>query len=548
MALRRKQRRHAPQAPTGRLDYPPTGTEFEGAVVLSGWVAFESGPTARVEAWLGDAPLGRARLALPRADVTGVSTAPDAAVAGFELRAGRDALPALRGEATLRVVATSIAGERCELEPVPVVLTESPAAERALVIPPRFLAAPGKRTGGRRVLVFTNVLRHGGASLYLLDLLREGRRQGRIEPDRRQRRRRRPARRAGSARRPRPRRQPFGDGRPCALPRPSRGARRLGRPWRLRAGPRQHDQWPHRDRRRRRCPTRPASGLDDPRELRADRALGRPRRRRSRPRRSGPWRRPAWRSSRRMRPGRCTAGCSTRDTMRDPPLRPRPRSRSSAWGGFPARPRRARRRVSRPTLTSSSASAPSSRARPRCRWRSPSSRSLRSSPDSPSSASSSAVDSGLASRALAERGRASPGCASRIHLIGVTGQIQPWFGIADILRLQPPTSSRCRARCSRRWHGTHRCWRPRSSALPELIVDGESGWLCEERDVEQLALGLQRALGASAAERGRIGAAGRRLVESRHALDDYARQVADLLDEVVGASPTEGRLSTMPRP
>jgi glycosyltransferase involved in cell wall biosynthesis len=156
------------------------------------------------------------------------------------------------------------------------------------------------------------------------------------------------------------------------------------------------------------------------------------------------------------------------------------------------------------------------------------------------------VDSGLASRALAERIEASP-VHERIHLIGVTGQVQPWYGIADIFVSASDIESLPRSVLEAM------AWETPVLAtavfgLAELIVDGESGWLCEERDVEQLALGLRRALGASAAERARIGAAGRGLVESRHALDDYAGQVADLLDEVVGASPTGGRLSTMPRP
>ena len=38
--------------------------------------------------------------------------------------------------------------------------------------------------------------------------------------------------------------------------------------------------------------------------------------------------------------------------------------------------------------------------------------------------------------------------------------------------------------------------------LPELIDDGETGWLCEPNDVAALAAGLDRALGTPEAERG----------------------------------------------
>ena len=542
MALRRKQRRHPPQAPIGRLDYPPSGTEFEGALVLSGWVAFESGPTARVEAWLGDAPLGRARLALPRADVAAVSAAPDAAVAGFELRAGRDALPALLGEATLRVVATSIAGERCELEPVPVTLAEAPAAKAAPVAPLHSVAAPGKSTGGRRVLVFTNVLRHGGASLFLLDLLREGRRQGRIDPtvvstadgdlrgeletlgvavhiaspsamddlvpylDR--------AEELAAWAAP-------GDFE-LILVNTTSGhtaiggavAARLGLPaaWTIHESFELAELW---------------DGLGADVRARAEADLG------------GAalaiFEADATREMYRgvLDEGRCVTLPYGLD--REPIERFRADfqpAKARAEAGIPAG---ADLILCVGTVEPRKAQVPLALAFEQVAEEFPDAH-----------LAFVGVDSGLASRALAERIEASP-VHERIHLIGVTGQVQPWYGIADIFVSASDIESLPRSVLEAM------AWETPVLAtavfgLSELIVDGESGWLCEERDVEQLALGLRRALGASAAERARIGAAGRGLVESRHALDDYAGQVADLLDEVVGASPTGGRLSTMPRP
>lgn len=165
--------------PWGSLDFPVEATRFEaGLVELRGWVLFEGAPVARVEAWLGERPLGRARLGLPRPDVAALHGGdPDAGVCGFELRTGLET-PAEDAEAELRVVATSVDGEQRELGPVPVVLAARAAPE------PRPARAPlGRRRGsGRRVLAFSNVLTLGGAALHLFDLLTEAKRRSLIDP------------------------------------------------------------------------------------------------------------------------------------------------------------------------------------------------------------------------------------------------------------------------------------------------------------------------------------------------------------------------------
>jgi glycosyltransferase involved in cell wall biosynthesis len=68
--------------------------------------------------------------------------------------------------------------------------------------------------------------------------------------------------------------------------------------------------------------------------------------------------------------------------------------------------------------------------------------------------------------------------------------------------------------------------------LPEVVREGETGWLCPPRNVEALAAGLERALSSSAEERLRMGRAGRALVERRHSLSEYARRIEELVGEV----------------
>lgn len=173
-----RRRRHEGPGPRGSLDHPPVGFRFEaGVIVVNGWALFEGEPVSRVEAWLGDVPLGRARLGLLRPDVAATYGSPEAAACGFELRAGVEP-PAEDAEAELRVVASSLRGEKHELGRVPVTL----AAKAGPAPRPPRAALPRGDAGGLRVLAFSNVLTLGGAALHLYDLLTEARRQGLIEP------------------------------------------------------------------------------------------------------------------------------------------------------------------------------------------------------------------------------------------------------------------------------------------------------------------------------------------------------------------------------
>jgi glycosyltransferase involved in cell wall biosynthesis len=147
--------------------------------VVSGWVAFGAGPTAKVEAWLDETPLGRARLGLPRPDVAPGAPGPDAAIRGFELRAAIEQAGAER-EAQLRVVAESTAGERREFEPIAVRVGDGSGAPAPAPPTRPSRTAPG--ADGRRVLAFTNVLSLGGASIYFFELLRRAKQLGRLQP------------------------------------------------------------------------------------------------------------------------------------------------------------------------------------------------------------------------------------------------------------------------------------------------------------------------------------------------------------------------------
>lgn len=153
----------------GVLDSPlPGGPVGDRALWIKGWAGFKTGPTAKVEVWLDERPLGRARLGYPREDLVGLVDVPQVGVCGFELHADVGEPPA--GEQQVRVLATGPHGETLELGPVTVVPAErEPAPAGAPPAPVRPPSGAGKAP---RVLVITHQLTLGGAQLYLMDLLK----------------------------------------------------------------------------------------------------------------------------------------------------------------------------------------------------------------------------------------------------------------------------------------------------------------------------------------------------------------------------------------
>ena len=164
---------------------PPEPIEIEKeSATVHGWATFRSGPTARVEIFFDDEPLGNARTGVARPDVVEIFDEPYAEVSGFELDVSAAKLCAGKDRAgSFRAVAYAVDGNRNELDPLPVILhpPEVPEAVAAEVAPPPAPIAFARR-GGPRALVITHQLTLGGAQLYLMDVLREQLRLGLIDP------------------------------------------------------------------------------------------------------------------------------------------------------------------------------------------------------------------------------------------------------------------------------------------------------------------------------------------------------------------------------
>jgi D-inositol-3-phosphate glycosyltransferase len=164
----------APEDPAdghGKIDEPRPGTALvRGMVDVRGWSFFVAGPTARVELRLGETPLGRARVGIPRPDVRDGLDDQWGAAAGFEVGVDIDEWPEEDGPTLLNAAAFSADGDRHDLDPVPVEVVARKRHEAEMPpLPAKTPLAPERP--GRRLLVFTHQLDLGGAQLYLVELI-----------------------------------------------------------------------------------------------------------------------------------------------------------------------------------------------------------------------------------------------------------------------------------------------------------------------------------------------------------------------------------------
>ncbi len=493
---------------------------------VRGWASLPSGPAARVEIWLGDMPLGCARLGIVRPDLEELTGNPLAAVSGFELTADLTGPNRPLGETTIRAVATGVQGERLELAAVPVTISpvrEEQAKSSAELIPllPR---TPHATTGaGLRLLVCTHQLNLGGAQLYLLDLLRELVKQGLAQPT------------VVSAIDGVLRNDLEGIGVPVHITGPAAVddlSSQIGHVEEL-------ANWAA-DRNFDAALVNTATALVLP-AAEAAAELGIP---------------IVWAIHESFPPAVIWAGA-------DPQIRDRAEAALSGassvifeaeatrqlFGGLLDQEQsvmlpygldlapidqerahfdqsKARRAAGVPvdatvaacvgTVEPRKAQIPLAHAFDRVADRHPDARlAIVGSSKNPDSKA-------LAAWIDASRHR------DRMMLIPVTPDVQTWYGIADVLVCASDVESLPRTVLEAM------AWETPVVAtnvfgLPELIDDGETGWLCEPRDSSALADALDRVLNLPSVERQRVARNARALVERRHSLPNYAVQVSDLL-------------------
>jgi len=520
--------------PAGHLDGPGSGTTVNrGALAITGWALFPSEPTVRVELWLGGERLGRARLGFLRPDVDESFEFTTAYVSGFQLTADLTAWKGEDGPATLRTIATSASGQRFELEPVQLIVAPAKKARVLELPPPAARTTRPQRKDGLQLLVCTHQLDLGGAQLYLLDLLRELAKDESLTPT------------VVSAIDGTTRRDLEELGIPVHIsslvPREdlsshigrveelaawaadrdfdvalintsttlafpgAEAAALLGIPvvWTI------HESFP---------PPVLWSDLSPEVHERGERALS--------------------------QASLALFEAEATQRLYEPPLAPSQcltipygidlSPIDAARAGFDKAAARRDAGIAEDadvllcigTIEPRKAQIPLTQAFELIADRHPRAHLVFvGGSDKPDSL------------ALAEYIEVT-GWSDRIELIPITPDVHNWYGLSDFLVCASDIESLPRTVLeSMAWEKP--VLATRVFGLPELIDDGETGWLCEPSDTMAAAAALDRALTSKAEERRQIGRAARGLVERRHSLPKYANQVAKLLDEVVKKTAAE---------
>ncbi len=123
------------------------------------------------------------------------------------------------------------------------------------------------------------------------------------------------------------------------------------------------------------------------------------------------------------------------------------------------------------------------------------------------------------------------GMEDRVRTVPITPEAWVWYSMADVLISASDVESLPRSMLEAMAFG---CPVLAASVhgIPELITDGETGWLMLPRDTRALIAGMHRVLGLTDQTRQAVGAAGRDLVREKHRAGGYVRTYIELIDEV----------------
>jgi len=129
------------------------------------------------------------------------------------------------------------------------------------------------------------------------------------------------------------------------------------------------------------------------------------------------------------------------------------------------------------------------------------------------------------------------GMGERIRLLPITPDIWEWYALSDVLLSASDIESLPRSMLEAMTLGI-----PTLSAsvfgIPELIEEGETGWMFAPRDIRALADAMNRVLQLSPEARARVGQSARSMVKQRQLSADYGRSYMELMRTVI--SETDG--------
>jgi glycosyltransferase involved in cell wall biosynthesis len=136
---------------------------------------------------------------------------------------------------------------------------------------------------------------------------------------------------------------------------------------------------------------------------------------------------------------------------------------------------------------------------------------------------------------------AARGLEERVRIVPMTSDPYGWHEVADVFALASDVESSPFAVLEAMAFGTP-ALACRVFGLPELVVEGETGLLCEPSDVGGLADCLDRLLAMDSSERAAMGRAAERRVREQHDPVEHADRVWELLKRV--QDPASSRAST----
>ncbi len=123
------------------------------------------------------------------------------------------------------------------------------------------------------------------------------------------------------------------------------------------------------------------------------------------------------------------------------------------------------------------------------------------------------------------------GLGQRVRTVPITPDIWDWYAVADVLVSCSDVESLPRSMLEAMAFGRSvlacAAW-----GIPELITEGETGWLVRPKDMAALIAGLHRVLSLDMTERERVGRAARDLVRKAHRAGGYVASYLEMIDEL----------------
>lgn len=168
-----------PDTVLGTIDSPPDGVTLPRTIVpIAGWALTPAAPVSGVEVFLDGTSAGRARLGLPRPDVSEQQPEAHGGVSGYEALLDLSTLGEEVESVTVEVVAHTadgavhdVAGREYQLADADVPRRRIPGTSADALL--RLRAEPSERAeNGLNLVVFTHDLGYGGGQLWLSELLR----------------------------------------------------------------------------------------------------------------------------------------------------------------------------------------------------------------------------------------------------------------------------------------------------------------------------------------------------------------------------------------